>query len=193
MRVTRIKKTKRLLQFYKKTFAFREPYQVVVDGEFAQCLIRYKIMLKIQLGKLLGGAQVKLMTTPCILHELKSKGDEYFGAYIASKRYESIHNCKHQPPIAPAECLLELLQDTNKHHYMIAAQDEALLRRIRELAGIPSFHIHRGVLIMDDLSSASKEKQTEVRVFSSLLFDRTGIIFWLYTLTHSPIHLLCFD
>lgn len=50
------------------------------------------------------------MVTDCIINELKQLGDRYYGAFIASRSYERIRNCKHAPgTLSAIECIREQL------------------------------------------------------------------------------------
>ena len=55
MRVTRTKRCKRLIAFYMKAFAFRHPFQVMVDPEFIQAAVVSKIRLEHGVPELLTG------------------------------------------------------------------------------------------------------------------------------------------
>lgn len=67
------------------------------------------------------------------------------------------------------DCVLEILKGTeNKHHYMLATQDESLLRKCRKIVGLPTLHIHRNVVILDALSEAMKEDQVSAELLKTL-------------------------
>lgn len=103
-----------------------------------------------------------LVTTPCILHHVKSLGDEFFGAYVASKRYEK-RNCRHDEknPKSPADCILDLVGQSNPFRYMIATQDETLLDTLRQVPGVPLIHIYRSVIILDPIPKiCAQEKES---------------------------------
>lgn len=73
MKIRRHKKAQRILTFYRNNFGFRPPFHVVLDGTFCQKALNNKINLKEQIPHYFG-AEVKLLTTACILIELEKLG-----------------------------------------------------------------------------------------------------------------------
>lgn len=83
MRIKRYKQARRILDFYKRNFGLREPYQILgecsptnlfftwqspyhtVDGTFCQAALTGKIQLKEQLPKYFGG-EIKLGELLCL-------------------------------------------------------------------------------------------------------------------------------
>ena len=64
-----------------------------------------------------------------------------------------------------ADCLLTMCKSqNNKYHYMVASQNERLLRKCRKLTGIPTIHIYRNVVILDPLPEAAKENLKAVEM-----------------------------
>lgn len=62
MGLKRQKLAKKIINFYKYNFSFREPFQILVDGTFCQLALKNKIQIKEQMPKYLMG-EVKLCTT----------------------------------------------------------------------------------------------------------------------------------
>lgn len=159
MKRTRTKKSKRTINFYQKVFNFREPYQIILDAEFVQAALISKIFLKEQLKSILLG-KVKLMTTPCILSYLKNKGDEYFGAYVASKQYEP-RRCMHSDPLSPSQCIKSIIGDTNRVKCIVATQDQSLSNSLSLIPGVPTIHIYKSIPILDPISRSSQSKSQQ--------------------------------
>ncbi|KAJ1975252.1 hypothetical protein H4R34_004405 [Dimargaris verticillata] len=156
MRVKRTKANKRHMQIYKKHFAFREPYQVILDGEFVYQGLAYKVDLRETLPKLMHGRALPLVT-PCVLHELNKRGEEYEGAAIAASRLGR-HSCKHEPKLSGIDCIQAMVGETNAHHYGVCTADIAVRAAMRRIPGVPLFHYHDKELTMEAPSEATKKR-----------------------------------
>jgi U3 small nucleolar RNA-associated protein 23 len=69
MKVKRIKKAKRVLNFFHFNYQYNEPYSVLVDGTFCQAALENRINLREQFPKYFG-CGVEIFTTKCVLKEL---------------------------------------------------------------------------------------------------------------------------
>ncbi|KAJ1979401.1 hypothetical protein H4R35_001535 [Dimargaris xerosporica] len=156
MRVKRTKANKRHMQIYKKHFAFREPYQVILDGEFVYQGLAYKVDLRETLPKLMHGRALPLVT-PCVLHELNQRGEEYEGAAIAATRLGR-HSCKHEPKLSGIECIQAMVGETNAQHYAVCTADIAVRAAMRRIPGVPLFHYHDKELTMEAPSETTKKR-----------------------------------
>merc|ERR1711936_979034 len=78
MKVKRLKHVKKHLQFYKSTFGFHEPYQVLVDLTFCQHALTCKINIREQINNIIG-KDTQLFTTSCILAEGEMLGPQLHG------------------------------------------------------------------------------------------------------------------
>jgi len=58
MRVKVGKQCRKAIQFYRINFKFREPYKVILDGNFIKVCLDKKIDLRTKLDKVLGGKVV---------------------------------------------------------------------------------------------------------------------------------------
>ena len=150
------------MTFYQRVFHFREQYQIIADGEFIQNALLSKIHLQEECKALLLG-NVKLMTTPCVIAWLKQQGDIYFGAYVAGKRFEQ-RRCGHvrvdRPCLSPKECIMSIIGETNRVKCIIGTQDLTLQSVLKNIPGIPTLHIYRATLILDDIPDISKQFST---------------------------------
>jgi U3 small nucleolar RNA-associated protein 23 len=163
MRITKLKTTKKHLNFYKYKFDFQEPYQILIDGNFCYAALENKIHIREQLPKILGGAHCKQLVTSCVLHELKSLGETFRGAFLIAKRLQ-VRACGHQRhPKAVHECFISLIENDNPHHYLVATQDSKLKQQLRHIPGVPILYIHYNVVHMEGPSALSQQvaKQTE--------------------------------
>ncbi|KAJ3045520.1 hypothetical protein HDV00_009175 [Rhizophlyctis rosea] len=107
--------------------------------------------------------QAKPMTTQCVYAELRKLGSDYTGAALNAKRFEK-RRCTHQPAIAAADCLREIIGETNKFNYCVATQDTGLRAQLRNIPGTPLIYINKGVTILEPPSHATLDaiKQMEV-------------------------------
>ncbi|ORX91375.1 hypothetical protein K493DRAFT_165059, partial [Basidiobolus meristosporus CBS 931.73] len=160
MKAKRQKQYKKCMQVYQNTFGFREPYQVIVDGDFCQAALDSRINLKEQVPKTLLG-QAKPMYTTCGLAELREKGEDFLGTVIAMKRFEK-RRCPHKTPISSAECLSEIIGKDNQHNYCIATQNTQLRSSFRQIPGVPLLYLNRSVMILEPPSGKTLEKVAQV-------------------------------
>lgn len=55
MRVKAGKQCRKVIQYYRINFHFREPYKVIVDGNFVKVCVDKKVDIKHKIEKILGG------------------------------------------------------------------------------------------------------------------------------------------
>ncbi|RIA85679.1 Fcf1-domain-containing protein [Glomus cerebriforme] len=161
MRQKRTKQYKRLMTLYSNSFGFREPYQILVDGDFMRTALRYKMDISRQLCIVMLG-KTKQLYTSCTLAEVKERDNDEFGTATALMKFER-RGCIHRhKPISSAECLLSIIEDNNPHNYCIATQNESLRERFRAVPGVPLLYINRSVLIIEPPSYATLQKAKQV-------------------------------
>lgn len=140
---------------YERYFGVRQPYQVLVDAKFCEDTLKWKLPLAEKMPEILGGGHVKLMTTPCIMEELR-KCDARAqaqglpgGALFVAKRFEQRH-CKHDRLKSAEDCIRDLiLTDQNPQHYCVASQDYELRRSLHACPGVPIVFITKGIIAME--------------------------------------------
>jgi len=141
MRLKRYKKIQRRMGFFEKNFRFRAPFQILLDGTFAQAALLTKVNIQDQLPKYLN-AQVKLITTPCIVIETEGIGPQVFGALNILKQFPT-HKCSHSSrPEAADQCVLSMVGSANPNRYIVATQDPTLRDRLREVPGVALLYLH---------------------------------------------------
>ncbi|KAF9583928.1 hypothetical protein BGW38_008087 [Lunasporangiospora selenospora] len=161
MRLKRSKDYKRYMNMYNQSFLFRTPYQVIVDADFIQAALDQRIDLRTQIPKVLCDAS-KQMVTPCTMANLKSRGEDGSGAFLASKRFEK-RRCPHNSAAAPeSDCISKIIGDSNPHNYVIASQSKTLRKHLATVPGVPILYIHRANLILEPPSDASLKKLKEI-------------------------------
>ncbi|KAG0325899.1 hypothetical protein BGZ99_010426 [Dissophora globulifera] len=168
MRLKRHKDYKRYMNMYCQTFHFRKPYQVLVDADFIQTALDQRIDLRTQIPAVLCDAS-KQMVTPCTMAELRSRGEDASGAFIASKRFEK-RRCKHQTAVSESQCLAEIISTTNPHNYVVATQSKQLrVQFATKVAGVPLLYIKRANMILEPPSEMS------VKTVKKLESDKTHV------------------
>ncbi|NWS21350.1 UTP23 protein, partial [Pachyramphus minor] len=154
MGVTRQKHAKKIMRFYRHSFQFREPFQVLLDGTFCQAALRNKIQIREQLPGYLGGA-AQLCTTRCVIKELELLGKALYGAKLIAQRFE-VRNCSHhKDPVSGSTCLLSMIEDGNPHHFFIATQDQDLSNKVKKKPGVPLLFIIQNTMVLDKPSPKS--------------------------------------
>eukprot|EP00118_Oscarella_pearsei_P004281 m.18070 g.18070 ORF g.18070 m.18070 type:complete len:243 (+) comp27588_c0_seq5:120-848(+) len=160
MKVKRRKHAKKILSFYHNSYRLREPYQVLVDGTFAQAALQTKINIKEQLPKYFDGS-VLLLSTDCVLKEMKAIGSFLSGAVFILERYQC-RKCGHRSnPLPAADCIKSVVGSDNEHHYIIASQDQELKGHLRLIAGVPLLHITHNAIMLEDPTPLSRQKADE--------------------------------
>ncbi|WFD33805.1 hypothetical protein MCUN1_000625 [Malassezia cuniculi] len=165
MRQKRAKAYKRLLHQYVMHYGFREPWQVLIDNTFADSLVRYKVEDPMkQVGTVLD-AKVKPMITQCCMEALyaaeRSSNDDdraHARKVIALAKGWERRMCNHKQALEPGVCLESVIGATNKHRYVLAA-DDVKVRRARRAAvpGLPILHYSSSVLVLEPMSTLTED------------------------------------
>jgi len=162
MKVKRMKRAKRILNFFHFNYQYNEPYNILVDGTFCQAALQNKINLREQLPKYLGTG-VEIFTTKCVLEELKLLGNELYGALKICENFEVV-KCPHNPIRTAASCMERLgRRSKNPTHqkFIIASQDEQLLFNLRDFGGVPLMSIRFNAICLEKPSKESENVQKE--------------------------------
>jgi U3 small nucleolar RNA-associated protein 23 len=120
MKIKRQKHVKKVLQFYKINFNMLEPYQILIDGTFAQEALQSKINLADQVPKFFDKKTCELLTTSCALHETKALGPITHGAMLILQQYK-IQPCKHTRTAVNTEKCFKSLLESDKR-FVVATQ-----------------------------------------------------------------------
>lgn len=129
-------------------------------------------------------AELKLLTTQCVIVETENLGPKLVGAMKIVKQF-GIHKCGHEKaPIGASDCLLSMVGKSNRDRYVIdyiaililavplftfqnnlryviATQDRDLQEKIREKPGVPLLYLHRKAPCLERPSQTSRDKATE--------------------------------
>ncbi|CAG8833644.1 11200_t:CDS:2, partial [Gigaspora margarita] len=134
------------MALYSNSFGFREPYQILVDWNFMQTAIRYKMEICKQLCMVLLGNTKQT--------EVKKQGKEGLETELALKQFER-RRCPHRKPVS---------RNDNPHNYCVATQNETLRQQFRVIAGVPLLYINRTVLIVEPPSGVTLEKARNTEI-----------------------------
>ncbi|GAB6029853.1 hypothetical protein CHUAL_005562 [Chamberlinius hualienensis] len=169
MKITRLKRARRVLLFYKSRFGFREPYQVLIDGTFCKAALKSKVNIREQLANYLDG-EVKFLTTACAVHETEILGAEFKGIMLVIKQFP-IHKCGHEKNhLSPVQCFKSMVGESNQSHYIIATQDSSLQKHLRNIPGTPIIYLHFNAPVLEspsDLSEETADVRNSERVLAS--------------------------
>ncbi|KFD51458.1 hypothetical protein M513_07671 [Trichuris suis] len=159
MKIRRLKKAQRVLNFLRNNYDFVKPYRVLVDGTFCQHALENKINIREQLSKYLQ-ADVIICTTNCVLVELELLGKHFHGAWLIAKQFKVL-KCRHalfrSKPFPAIQCLQKLIGKENKRKYIVATQDAQFRDTVKESVLVcPFLLIHFKSIIFDHLSELCK-------------------------------------
>ncbi|KAI4676652.1 uncharacterized protein J4E84_009487 [Alternaria hordeiaustralica] len=162
MKLKRAKAYKKQLHQYELNFGFREPYQVLLDSQILQDAYSCKIDLLARLQKMLGG-QVKPMITTCDMRHLYLAEPKNETLILQAKEYER-RRCNHQDlekPLSTLECLSSVVDPkdnaTNKHRYVVAANDPSTRAKMRQIAGVPIIYLSKSIVLMESMADVTEQ------------------------------------
>lgn len=155
MTAKRYKRASKILTFFKYNYKISPPYRVLVDGTFCMAALSNKINLREQLPKYLDG-EVEIVTTKCVLEELKQIGSAVYGALAICKQF-TVDVCPHTTCRPAGECLAHLARRATKGtKYLIGTQDDELTEKLRKIVGTPILYIKYNSILIDRVSQDSK-------------------------------------
>ncbi|XP_014556314.1 hypothetical protein COCVIDRAFT_26847 [Bipolaris victoriae FI3] len=162
MKLKRAKAYKKQLHQYEVNFGFREPYQVLLDSQILQDAYNFKIDLIARIQKMLGG-QVKPMITTCDMRHLYNAKPKNETLILQAKEYER-RRCNHQDldePLSTHDCLSSVVDPkdsaTNKHRYVVAANDSDTRAKMRTIAGVPIIYLAKSVVLMESMAEITEQ------------------------------------
>ncbi|XP_031827298.1 rRNA-processing protein UTP23 homolog [Nomia melanderi] len=173
MKTARQKKARKNLGFFINNFKFRPPFQILIDGTFAFAALENKFNIHDQLSKYFQ-AEIKLLTTPCIILETEKLGSfskAVTGAMQIVKQYP-VHKCGHEKhSITGTECLRSMVGESNISRYIVATQDRELQDILRKIPCVPILYLHGKAPTLEAPSQASREHAQNIR-------ERLGMSTW---------------
>jgi U3 small nucleolar RNA-associated protein 23 len=99
--------------------------------------------------------------TQCCIRHLYGEKPQQHAVIDLAKTFER-RRCNHhelENPLSTLECLSAVVNpkddQTNKHRYVIASQDQDVRAYFRRIPGVPQVYISRSVMILEPISGAS--------------------------------------
>lgn len=175
---------------YIRTFGLRPPLQILIDSEMAISMASMKFQTEEVYSRLestfqvsaalpssvkpqsitqtkfnKAAAYVKPMITQCCINELyktQKEGQTQAQAVELAKGWER-RFCNHKDPLPGDRCIRQVIGETNKHRYCLAANSIALRNAIRHtVAGVPIAHVNdHKVMVMEPMSDLTRKRCEE--------------------------------
>lgn len=96
------------------------------------------------------------------LYELSEINKPLKDTLIMTAKSMERRRCSHHTldrPLSTLECLSSVVDpkgsSTNKHHYVVASQDEDVRRYCRSIKGVPLVYVKRSVMVMEPMTQSS--------------------------------------
>ncbi|GAQ82813.1 PIN domain containing protein [Klebsormidium nitens] len=159
MKVKRQKQVRKTIRFYKVCFGFKEPYKVLLDGNFIHQSVHSQAAgqgaIRDVLHKFFSGA-TKPMVTRCISAELRALGPEFAKSSSAARTLD-MARCIHETPVPASECVLSMVGQDNHEHFFVASQDAELRKRLRTVPGTALLFLSTAGLILEPPSETQQK------------------------------------
>ena len=173
-KIKRKTKLRKFLRFYRTVHGFRDPYKVILDGNFVSACVHRKLedTAAMHVQKFLG-AECKIFTTRAVRKELESMGKEFMDAanqthklLLVSERgdngNENSNNNdsdKKQEYIKNVqESILKACQNDNRERFIVCTQDRKLKEKLRvQSKRVPIVFCHVSGLQMEPPIDADSE------------------------------------
>jgi U3 small nucleolar RNA-associated protein 23 len=168
MRVKRARKVRKYLRYYRSAHGFREPYKVIVDGNFIAACEKLKLgKAKDAVAKYLVSSprDVKVFTTRCVQDELRNMGPEYKGASMQTKELNLVGGGPAPGEATASASIVDACGVSNEERFVVCTQDEDLKEKLRKCKGaVPIVFAHTSGLQMEpppDATAAGLTSQKE--------------------------------
>ena len=150
MRLKRIKRTRKILGFFRSAHGFKPPFDVVVDGTAIQTALNLNVSLPEALAKLLGG-KVRLQVPKAVVAELHALGRPFAAAAKAARRLKVLASTEGGSSGigGAAESLLALVVDGNPLHRFVMTEDASVRQQLSELPSVPLLRFARSQLVLE--------------------------------------------
>lgn len=159
MRVKRARKVRKYLRYYRSAHGFREPYKVIVDGNFIAACEKLKLGdAKDVVAKFLGSSakDVKVFTTRCVQDELRNMGPEYKSASAQTKKLHLVGGGPAPGEATASRSILDACGAKNEERFVVCTQDDGLKEKLmKECDGpVPLVFAHTSGLQMEPPADA---------------------------------------
>ena len=157
MRVKRKTKVRKYLRYYRTVHGFREPYKILLDGNFVSACVGRKLddSAAFHVTKFLSTnpSNCKLFTTRAVRKELESLGKEFMEAANQTHKLllvkENVDdNEGHIENVK--ESILNACKEDNRERFIVCTQDGELKKQLRkQSAKVPIIFCHVSGLQME--------------------------------------------
>lgn len=153
MRVGRLKRLRRALRFFRVAHGFREPFKVLLDGNFVHaCMSLSLASSESELAALLSkflGAEVRLFTTKDVGRELDTLGPEYASSAKLARRINLLRNSseheetaaqrqrKRKRYVSARRSIEHAVGSSNAEKVFVATQDSSLREKLKKRGVVP--------------------------------------------------------
>lgn len=158
MKGKRQKHRRKCLIFYQKSFGYKPPYKLLIDGTFCKAALQFKVNIMEQMPKYFD-AEVKYFTTKCCLAECEALGTLLYGPLKVLRQFH-VHPCGHSPALPPIKCIHSVLKKL-KHTFFICTQDPELSDLTRARSGVPLILISHSAITIESPADFSKQIANE--------------------------------
>ena len=156
MRVKRKTKVRKYLRYYRTVHGFREPYKILLDGNFVSACVGRKLddSAAFHVTKFLSTnpSNCKLFTTRAVRKELESLGKEFMEAANQTHKLllvkENLEDNGHIENVK--ESILNACKEDNRERFIVCTQDGELKKQLRkQSAKVPIIFCHVSGLQME--------------------------------------------
>ena len=174
MKVTRVRRVKKILNFYKNQFGIGPPYRILIDGTLAYRALKAKVNIANDIPKYLCHSGSKygekgqperensdalssssnsfpnceILTTNCCVKELEALGSPGYGALCVLRQF-GLKPCGHEDPIPPVHCLLSILKKGNPGKFILASMHDELKIKAQNIAQVPIMYLNGSTPVLE--------------------------------------------
>lgn len=193
MRLKRKDKTRKILQFYSRTYNIKDPYKIVVDADFLFAALKSGVSVYDTLQKFFEDKELKLFCSPCVRKQIVDLAQtpgpytkDWQGVVqILTNKANRVQwlKCPHgKEPIAAHDCLVSNLSAThidpernghvgkkkgltkqNAHKLILCGQHSELRQKCRLIPGVPIAFIQSNFLILEEPSQATQKFGQQIK------------------------------
>ena len=163
MRISKNRRGRKFMTFYRCTYGIRAPFSVLLDGTALQTAANLSIDLKTELPKLLGGP-TRMFVTRAVVAELRALGKDFKIATSMAKRLPKLSGGTSQAAAA-SDSVLECVSNADVK-VCVLTEDPKLRKELAGRRGVPVIRYSRqGILTIEPpVERSSNIPAEDVRV-----------------------------
>ena len=129
------KKFRSIIHQYELNFGFRQPFNVLIDGNFLNSAKKIDLDLDKKIHKIYK-AKTILCTTRCVKEELRKLGMTCSAAFNHACSMKTLR-CSHATIVEPSMCISSHVGKLNPGYLSVATQDEKLQQELLAVGKVP--------------------------------------------------------